>query len=148
MWRYHCLLLFWSYAVVLTERTVWINYFLHLMRVLFLCLIIISHLIFSMYIINMKSHDFSCAIWNKQALVNFFKDHKLLVFKKISSCLFIPNCTKIIWLPIQIEPLLSEVQVLFCFVLFFFRKDLKSLHGKDWVRYLTDISTVFNNFFP
>ena len=25
-WRYHCILLFWSYAV-LTERTVWINYF-------------------------------------------------------------------------------------------------------------------------
>ena len=30
-----------------------------------------------MYIINMKSHDFSFVIWNKQALVNFFKDHKL-----------------------------------------------------------------------
>ena len=27
MWKYHCILLFWSYAVVLTERTVWINYF-------------------------------------------------------------------------------------------------------------------------
>ena len=27
MWRYHCILLFWSYAVVLTERTVWINHF-------------------------------------------------------------------------------------------------------------------------
>ena len=24
-----------------------------------------------------QSHDFSGAIWNKQALVNFFKDHKL-----------------------------------------------------------------------
>ena len=60
------------------DRTHGLNkLFLHLMRVLFLCLIIISHLIFSMYIINMKSHDFSCAIWNKQALVNFFKDHKL-----------------------------------------------------------------------
>ena len=27
MWRYNCILLFWSYAIVLTERTVWINYF-------------------------------------------------------------------------------------------------------------------------
>ena len=52
----------------------------------------------------MKSHDFSCAIWNKQALVNFFQRPQialvlwacaiLLVFKKIYSCLFIPNCTQ------------------------------------------------------
>ena len=27
MWRYHCMLLLWSYVVVLTECTVWINYF-------------------------------------------------------------------------------------------------------------------------
>ena len=49
---------------------------------------------------NLK-HDFSRAIWNKQALVNFFKialalrDRAiLLVFKKNYSCLFIPNCTR------------------------------------------------------
>ena len=57
-----------------------------------------------MYIINTLSHDFSRAIWNKQALVHFFKDHKLhsplwarailLVFEKIYSCVFIPNCTR------------------------------------------------------
>ena len=35
-----------------------------------------------MYIINTKSHDFSRAIWNKQALVNFFKDHKLKEFTR------------------------------------------------------------------
>ena len=46
MWRYRCILLFWSYPVVLTERTVWINYFLHLMCVLCLCLIMIDHLVF------------------------------------------------------------------------------------------------------
>ena len=43
-------------------------------------------------------------IWDKQAVDNFFKDHKiaralgantiLLVYKKIYSCLFIPNCTR------------------------------------------------------
>ena len=57
-----------------------------------------------MYIINTWSHDFSRAIWNKQALVNFFQRPQialalraraiLLVFKKIYSCLFIPNCTR------------------------------------------------------
>ena len=45
---------------------------------------------------------------------------------------------------LQIEPLLSEVHALFSF---FFSKDLKNLHDKERVRYLTDISTVFNNFF-
>ena len=34
---------------------------------------------FFIYIINKYSHDFSCAIWNKQALVNFSKT---------------PNCTR------------------------------------------------------
>ena len=57
-----------------------------------------------MYVINTQSHDFSRAIWDKQAVVNFFKDHKiaqalwartiLLVYNKIYSCLFIPNCTR------------------------------------------------------
>ena len=47
---------------------------------------------------------FSRAIWDKQAVINIFKDHKiaralgartiLLVYKKIYSCLFIPNCTR------------------------------------------------------
>ena len=46
---------------------------------------------------------------------------------------------------LQIEPLLSEVHVVVLFS--FFSKDLKNLHDKDRVRYLTDISTVFNNFF-
>ena len=30
-----------------------------------------------MYVINTQSHDFSRAIWDKQAVVNFFKDHKI-----------------------------------------------------------------------
>ena len=42
---------------------------------------------FFMTIINKQSHDFSRAIWNKYALVNFFKGQKLhsplLAFEKI-----------------------------------------------------------------
>ena len=51
-----------------------------------------------------RNHMISSAIWNKQALVNFFQRPQialalrvhaiLLVFKKIYSCLFIPNCTR------------------------------------------------------
>ena len=51
-------------------------------------------------------------------------------------------------LPIQIELLFSEVQVLVLFCFFFLSKDLKSSRGKDRVRYLAQISRVFNNFFP
>ena len=48
MWKYHCILLFWSYAVVLIERTVWINsWFLHLMRAFCFCIVTISYLVFS-----------------------------------------------------------------------------------------------------
>ena len=48
------------------------------------------------------NHDFSCAIWNKEAFVNLFKDQTvlslwahviLLVFEKTYSHLFIPNYT-------------------------------------------------------
>ena len=51
-----------------------------------------------------RNHMISSAIWNKQALVHFFQRPQialalrvraiLLVFKKIYSCLFIPNCTR------------------------------------------------------
>ena len=64
----------------------------------------ISHFVFSIQIINTQSHDFSRTIWNKQALVSFFQRPQiahalraraiLLAFKKIYSCLFIPNCTR------------------------------------------------------
>ena len=80
-------------------------------------------------------------------LVKFGINKHLLIFSLTTTraCLF-QIALKIMWLLVQIEPLLGEVQVLFCLV--FFSKDLKSLHGEDRVRYLTDISTVFNNFFP
>ena len=40
-----------------------------------------------MHIINAKSHEFSRAIWNKQALVNFFKDHELnLPYELVQFC--------------------------------------------------------------
>ena len=50
-----------------------------------------------------RNHMISSAIWNKQALVNFFQRPQIAlalrvrairVFKKIYSCLFIPNCTR------------------------------------------------------
>ena len=57
-----------------------------------------------MNIINKLSHDFSRAIWNKQALINFFQRPQialalrarviLLAFEKNYLCLFIPNCTR------------------------------------------------------
>ena len=54
--KYHCNLLFWSYAVVLAERTMSLAGYnkscLHLMRALCFCIIIISHLEFLMYIIH------------------------------------------------------------------------------------------------
>ena len=94
MWRYHCVLLFWSYAVVLTESTVWINYFCTWCARFAYAQLWWAISYFSMYIINTSSHDFSCAIWNKQALVNFSKIKNLSVSKKIYSCLFIANCTR------------------------------------------------------
>ena len=102
MWKYHCILLFWSYAVVLTERTVWfilaldarvlllLNYD-KLSRICSSILLISNHIIF---------------------LVQFGLNKHLLIFSKITnctrltgscnfvsiwkmySCLFIPNCTR------------------------------------------------------
>ena len=54
--KYHCNLLFWSYTVVLAERTMSLAGYnksrLHLMRALCFCIIIISYLEFLMYIIH------------------------------------------------------------------------------------------------
>ena len=78
MWRYHCISLFWSYAVVLTECTVWINYFCTWCA-LCLCLIMISHLvIFHLY--------------HMIFLVQFGINKQLLIFSKITptgSCNFV-----------------------------------------------------------
>ena len=130
------------------DRTHGLNkLFLHLIRALCLCLIMISHLVIFPCILLTRNHMiFLVKFGNKQALVNFFKDHKLLVFKKIYSCLFIPNCTQNYVITYTNR---SVTHWSAGFVLFvFFSKDLKSLHSKELVRYLTDISTVFNNFFP
>ena len=66
-----------------------------------------------MYIINTSSHDFTRAIWNKQALVNFLKDHKLhkpigLVqfcssLKKFTRAYLFQVALEIMWLPIRTD---------------------------------------------
>ena len=69
----------------------------------------------------------SSAIWNKQALVNFFQRPQIALALRVRAILLVlfslaylfQIALEIMWLPIQIEPLLSEVQVLFCFVFFF-----------------------------
>ena len=114
MWRYHCVLLFWSYAVVSTESTVWINYFCTWCARFAYAQLWWAISYFSMYIINTSSHDFSYAIWNKQALVNFSKIKNLSVFKKIYSCLFIANALEIMWLPIQIAHYSVQLPELKC----------------------------------
>ena len=66
-----------------------------------------------MYIINTSSHDFTRAIWIKQALVNFLKDHKLhkpigLVqfcssLKKFTRAYLFQVALEIMWLPIRTD---------------------------------------------
>ena len=62
MWKYHCILLFWSYAVVLIERTVWkISWFLQLMRAFCFCIITMSYLVFlHVYYLYLIPWFFSC----------------------------------------------------------------------------------------
>ena len=50
---------------------------LHLMHALCLCLIMISHFVSFCILLTHNHVIFVVQIWNKQALVNFFKDHKL-----------------------------------------------------------------------
>ena len=45
MWKYHYILLFWSYTVVLTECRILNKLFLHLLRALCFCIIMISYLV-------------------------------------------------------------------------------------------------------
>ena len=69
----------------------------------------------------------SSAIWNKQALVDFFQRPQialalrvraiLLVLKKLSLAYLFQIALEIMWLPVQIEPL--QVQVLVLFFVFF-----------------------------
>ena len=69
----------------------------------------------------------SSAIWNKQALANFFQRPQkalalrvraiLLVLKKLSLAYLFQIALEIMWLPVQIEPL--QVQVLVLFFVFF-----------------------------
>ena len=77
--------------------------FLHLMHALCFCIILINYLISFKRILLICNHDFSCAIWNKEALVNLLKDQSVLslcahvillvIFEKTYSHLFIPNYT-------------------------------------------------------
>ena len=62
--------------------------FLHLMRALCFCIIMIGCLVFFSCILLVRNHMISSAIWNKQALVNFFKDHKQSLKKFTRAYLF------------------------------------------------------------
>ena len=79
------------------ERTVQINYFCTWCAELCLCIIIISHLVCFPCILLTSNHMiFFRAIWNKQALINFFKDHK----KKITRACLFQIALEIMWLPL------------------------------------------------
>ena len=104
MWKYYWILLFWSYAVVLTECTGLNKLFLHLMRALCFCVIMISYLVFFIFILLIRNHMIflmQCGI-HKYLLIfqrpQIARDRRaraiLLVFEKINSCLFNPNCTR------------------------------------------------------
>ena len=92
---------------IMTDRLFWPNtqchlqdlnkLFLHLIHALCFCIIMISYFIFFIHITNVWSHDFSRTIWNKQALVNFFKDHS-----KFTRVYLLQIVLEIMWLPILI----------------------------------------------
>ena len=97
MWRYHCIL-FWSYVVALAERTVWINYFCTWCACLFMLNYDKPSCIFSCNLLTHNHMIFQiCAIWNKQALANFFKDHKLPSLWACANLLVLKNLLVLIY---------------------------------------------------
>ena len=83
--------------------------------------------------LDVRPYDRTRCYFFKTCVVNWFKESFL--FSPVVSALGSES----------VGPLFIEVQVFF---FYFSSKDLKSLNGKDRVRHLTEISTVFNNFFP
>ena len=77
MSKYHCVLLFWSFAVVLTEHTIWINYFCIWCALCF-CTIMISYLVFFPCTLLIRNHMIF--------LVQFRINENLLIFSKTTNC--------------------------------------------------------------
>ena len=69
---------YWSYAVVLTECTGLNKLFLHLMRALCFCVIMISYLVFFIFILLIRNHVIF--------LVQFGIHKHLLIFSKTTNC--------------------------------------------------------------